>query len=149
MASLTGLSLKGQPTCCFWRQVNMFCCCCCYFNSSRSTFIVKFLHRFLWSCVHKECWGLCASMSCILSVYDSVWCWGLWETILIPIHTLIEMYRLSHWSPWHLCLDIFIILASESILRIPGSQKIVCQNKVETWIHSCHAKLPWLSLKFI
>ena len=40
------------------------------------------------------------------------------------VHTLIEIYSLlSHWSPWHLCLDI--ILASENNLRIPGSQNCI------------------------
>lgn len=42
------------------------------------------------------------------------------------IHTSIEIYSLlSHWSPWHLCLDIVIILASENNLRIPGSQNCI------------------------
>lgn len=39
------------------------------------------------------------------------------------VHTLIEIYSLlSHWSPWHLCLDI--ILVSENNL-IPGSQNCI------------------------
>ena len=42
------------------------------------------------------------------------------------VHTLIEIYSLlSHWSAWHLCLDIVIILASENNLRIPGSQNCI------------------------
>lgn len=45
------------------------------------------------------------------------------DTVYTPIHTLIEIYSLlSHRSPWHLCLDIVFILASENNLRIPGSQ---------------------------
>ena len=42
------------------------------------------------------------------------------------VHTLIEIYSLlSHWSAWHLCLDIVIILASENSLRIPDSQNCI------------------------
>lgn len=50
------------------------------------------------------------------------------DIVHTPISDLIEVYSLSfHWSPWHLCLDIVIILASETNLRIPGSQN--CMEK--------------------
>ena len=40
------------------------------------------------------------------------------------VHTLIEIYSLlSHWSAWHLCLDI--IRVSENNLRIPDSQNCI------------------------
>ena len=144
----------------FDRPTNLFflekstCFClfvCLFLNSSRSTFTVKFLPRFLCGCLHKECWGLWASMSCD---FECVWLyvvlWFMGYIVHIPIPTLICTWNLSFtislvsmaFVPgycYHPCL--------ESNLWFPGSQ-IVCGKKVKTWIHSCHAMLLCLSHKF-